>query len=77
MQQFLEHDIAVLTIDLPAHGLRAGDVGVVVRVHKASEAYEVEFCTHTGATIGVVTLASDSVRPVAAQDVVHARKRAG
>ncbi len=30
-----ELDAVVLTIDLPEHGLRAGDVGWVVMVHSA------------------------------------------
>jgi hypothetical protein len=72
-----EHDQAVLTVDLPHLGLRAGDVGVVVHVHAGGAAYEVEFCTHAGRTIAIETLTAEQVRPVAAEDVVHARRRAG
>jgi hypothetical protein len=30
-----EHDCVVLTTDLPAEGLTAGDIGTVVHIHKA------------------------------------------
>jgi hypothetical protein len=40
-----EHDVVVLTRDLPEHGLRAGDVGAVVHVYSNGKAYEVEFVT--------------------------------
>ena len=40
-----EHDRIVLTSDLPGEGLKAGDVGTVVHVHKQGEAFEVEFLT--------------------------------
>ena len=36
-----EHASIVLTVDIPAAGLEAGDVGVVVHVHRNGEAYEV------------------------------------
>jgi len=38
-----EHDCVVLTRDLPAENLQAGDVGAVVHIHKGGVAYEVEF----------------------------------
>jgi hypothetical protein len=33
----------VLTTDLPAKGLQAGDVGTVVHIHKEGEAFEFEY----------------------------------
>lgn len=72
-----EFDSAVLTEDLKQHGLRAGDVGTVVLVHRGGEGYEVEFCTLAGETIAVVTVTSAQVRPAANIDVVHVRRRAG
>ena len=45
-----EHDCAVLTADLPKEGLKAGDVGTVVHIHKGGSAYEVEFMTFAGKT---------------------------
>lgn len=35
-----ERDCLVMTADLPSDGLKAGDVGTVVHIHKAGAAYE-------------------------------------
>lgn len=68
-----EHDLVVLTEDLPDARLKAGDVGTVVHVHKNGEAYEVEVTTGTGVTVAVATVLSRQVRPVTHRDVTHAR----
>ena len=41
---------------IPAAGLEAGDVGVVVYLYRDGEAYEVEFMTLDGATLTIQTL---------------------
>ena len=61
-----EHDCVVLTRDLPAEDLRAGDVGAVVHIHNGGAAYEVEFVTLTGRTVAIATVKADAVREVAA-----------
>ena len=71
-----EHDCVVLTSDLPAEGLKAGDVGTVVHVHPDEAAYEVEFLTLTGQTVAVVSVLPAQLRPVEAQDITHVRKLA-
>ncbi|MBM3143328.1 MAG: DUF4926 domain-containing protein [Chloroflexi bacterium] len=58
-----ELDNVVLTIDLPEHGLKKGDVGTVVLVHNDS-GYEVEFMTIVGSTLVVESLSNNQVRPV-------------
>jgi hypothetical protein len=63
----------VLTIDVPEHGLRAGDVGTVVMVHEAGAGYTVEFLTLGGETVAVVTVSGDGVRPVGPHEIAHAR----
>lgn len=68
-----EHARAVLTADLPEHGLKVGDVGTVVHVYKDSKAYEVEFFTLDGSTLDVITVEATQVRPVSSADVMHAR----
>lgn len=68
-----EHDTVVLTADLMDHGLRKGDVGTIVFVHGEGEGYEVEFMTLAGATLAVVTMQSDFVRPVSDQEIATAR----
>ena len=69
-----EHDIVVLTEDIPAEGLTAGDVGTVVHIHNQGEGYEVEFVTLAGQTIAVVSLLARQVRPVSKQDISHVRE---
>ena len=59
-----EHDIVVLTEDVPEEGLTAGDVGTIVHIHNNGEGYEVEFMTLTGQTIAVASLSAPQVRPV-------------
>jgi hypothetical protein len=71
-----EHDGIVLTQDISGEGLRAGDVGTVVHIHRDGEAYEAEFVTLTGRTVGVVTVGSSQLRPVSRQDIAHARELA-
>jgi hypothetical protein len=69
-----EHDCVVLTSDLPGEELVAGDVGTVIHIHKAGEAYEVEFTTLAGRTFTVATVESRQLRPVSGRDVSHARE---
>lgn len=68
-----EHDCVVLTEDIAEKSLEVGDVGTVVHVHAGGTAYEVEFVTFTGQTVGVVTLASKQVRSIAPGDLSHVR----
>lgn len=63
----------VLTSDLPEHGLRSGDIGTVVLIHRGGEGYEVEFTTLGGETLAVVTLPATQVRPVARREIAHVR----
>jgi len=51
-----EHDGIVLTENLPAETLEAGDVGTVIHIHPGGAAYEVELMTLTGQTIAVTTV---------------------
>ena len=72
-----EHEVVVLTQDLPDEGLQAGDVGVVLLTHPSRvgvpAGYTVEVTTVTGETVAVVDVAVDAVRPAAERDIRHAR----
>ena len=46
--------------DLPARGLRAGEVGTVVEV-LGKDAYEVEFCDTSGQTYAELALRQDQL----------------
>jgi hypothetical protein len=65
--------MAVLTCDLPDHGLAAGDIGTVVLVHDDGKGYEVEFMTLDGETIAVATLRAEQVGAVQHDEIAHAR----
>jgi hypothetical protein len=69
-----EHDCVVLTEDMPECGLRAGDIGTVVHVHKEGAGYEVEFVTLTGETLAVTTLLPHQLRAIARGDIAHVRE---
>ena len=69
-----EHSQVVLKKPLPHIGLEPGDVGVVVQVHNNGEAYEVEFLTMSGATIGVETLLASDLRCASGSAIVHERE---
>jgi hypothetical protein len=71
-----EHDCVVLTHDLPAENLKAGNVGAVIHIHKGGVVYEVEFVTLTGRTIAVTTVEALSLRPVGKRDINHVRELA-
>jgi hypothetical protein len=68
-----EHDRVVLTSELSEEGLKAGDVGTVVHVHKDGAAFEVEFVALDGETVAVATLAASCVRPARKREISHAR----
>ena len=69
-----EHDRVVLKVDLPAEGLKAGDVGTVVHLYRDGLAYEVEFTTLSGDTAAVVTVQKSQVRSVRKREITHARE---
>ncbi len=73
---FQEHAQIVLASPLPALGLEPGDVGVIVHVHANGAAYEVEFMSLDGRTIGLQTLEAGQFRAVSASAVPHERVRA-
>ena len=71
---FKEHDILILTNDVPEHDLKAGDVGTMVAVLGGGAAFLIEFMTLDGHTVAVVELQPSQVRAVTDRDVDHARR---
>jgi hypothetical protein len=65
-------DVVVLSNDIPAHGLKRGDLGTVVEVYSA-DAIEVEFVTASGRTQALVTLRPSDVPDVHDNDLVAVR----
>ena len=68
-----ELDSVVLTTDLPEYGLKSGDIGTVVLVHRGGAGYEVEFVTLDGETVAVVSVSAEQVRPVGENEIAHVR----
>jgi hypothetical protein len=70
---------AILTTDIPAHGLRAGDVGTVVECHNVpgkEVGYSVEFFDMTGSTVAVITVPQSALRVPTSADRPAARSAA-
>jgi hypothetical protein len=62
-----ELDIVTLTRDLPAAGLKAGNAGTVVAVHRGGEAYDVEFLDGEGLTLALESLRAGEIQPLRRQ----------
>lgn len=63
-------------MDLPEHGLCAGDIGTVVERHDVpglETGYSVEFFDLTGRTVAVTTLPASQLRAPTAADRPSAR----
>jgi len=73
MATIREHDLVVLTTDVPSAKLSAGDVGTVVHVYGEGEAFEVEFVTRHDETCAVTTLERHQVRPAQERELSHVR----
>ncbi len=65
-------DTVALTHDVPAAGLRTGDLGAIVEVH-AADAYEVEFVAASGRTQALLTLRADDIRLLGDRDLIAVR----
>lgn len=70
-----ELETVVLNRDLPAHGLRRGDLGAIVQMY-GSEEFEIEFVTASGRTQALVTLNVNDVRQVSDEDLLSVRSLA-
>lgn len=75
MKVELYHD-AVLTCDVPAHGLRAGDVVKVVDFHPGPDngGYSIEVFNTLGETIAVTSVNVSDLEPLLANEVFSVRK---
>ena len=67
---FRVHDQVVLTAAVSGDGnekLQSGDMGTIVHIHSASEAFVVEFQALDGETVAIATVLPAQVRPVPVQ----------
>ncbi len=65
-------DTVALTHDIPAAGLKRGDLGAIVELHSPA-AMEVEFVAASGRTQSLLTLEAKDVRAVGDQDLIAVR----
>lgn len=65
-------DVVALQHDVPAHGLRRGDLGAVVAVY-GPDAIAVEFVAASGRTQALVTLRPTDLREVDDDDLITVR----
>jgi hypothetical protein len=65
-------DVVVLNTDLPAQGLKRGDLGAVVEIY-GPDAIDVEFVAASGRTQALVTLKPSDIREVEDDDLVAVR----
>lgn len=72
MLQELER--VALTEDLPAHGLKAGDIGMVLHIYHEHKGYEVEFVTLNGELIALISVYPSQIRPLAHDEIASARR---
>ena len=56
-----EHDVVTVTVDVPAEGLSAGDVGAIVHCYPDQNTYEVDFLDDQGRSKGVATLSGSQL----------------
>ena len=65
-------DVVVLERDVPAQGLRRGDLGAVVEVYGVDQV-AVEFVAASGRTQALVTLKPSDIRAVSDRDLLAVR----
>jgi hypothetical protein len=56
MEDFKLFDVVALTVDLPEHNLRRGQVGTIVEILANGKAFEVEFSDRDGRTFESIGL---------------------
>lgn len=75
-----EYSSVIVTRDIPSVGLAAGDVGVIVMVHKdankATIGYELEIFAVNGDSVDTVSVGVNDVRAASDNDRTHARSAA-
>ncbi len=68
-----ELETVVLTRDIKEYNLRSSDIGTIIHIYEDKRAVEVEFITAKGKTVAVLTLTPSDIRPIAQDEMLHAR----
>ena len=68
-----ELEVIALTEDLPAYGLRAGDIGTVVDAHE--DEYSVEFVRQDEHTVALIEVEPHQIRRIdRAREILSSRR---
>ena len=60
--------------DLPEHGLKADDIGMVVHIYGEHKGYEVEFVTVNGELIALASVYPSQIRRLEQDEIASARR---
>jgi hypothetical protein len=69
-----ELERVALTNDLPEHGLKPGDIGMVVHIYGEHKGYEVEFVIVNGELIALVSVYPSQIRQLEQDEIASARR---
>ena len=69
-----ELERVALSEDLPEHGLKAGDIGMVLHIYNGHKGYEVEFVTLNGELIALASVYPAQIRQIAPDEIANARR---
>jgi hypothetical protein len=67
------YELVSLRRDVARHGLKAGDVGMVIDSYEGGKGYIVEFGDAEGNTLAVLTLNSEDVEPLKSSQILRVR----
>ena len=69
-----ELERVALTEDLPEHGLKSGDIGMILHIYADHKGYEVEFVTLNGELIALVSVYPSQIRQLEQNEIASARR---
>ena len=69
-----ELERVALTEDLPQHGLKIGDIGMILHIYADHKGYEVEFVTLSHELIALVSFYPSQIRQLEQDEIASARR---
>jgi hypothetical protein len=75
---FALYSKVALTVDMPLHKLRKGDVATIVEAHPGraglEQGYSLEVFNAVGETIAVVTVSESQIESLTNNEIMHVRR---
>jgi hypothetical protein len=69
-----EMERVALTEDMSEHGLKAGDIGMILHIYGNHQGYEVEFVSLNGDLIALVSVYPNQIRQLESDEIASARR---